>query len=89
MGLSDRRFRVLEMVGGGGKCVAMSEELRGGGATGIPLSSSIRSALKVVRLPYKTYRDNKNTYLVRWFGGLAAVSSANLIALVFLINLLV
>jgi hypothetical protein len=45
---------VLEMVGGGGKDVPTSERVRGGGATAMPLSSSERSALEVVRLAYKT-----------------------------------
>jgi hypothetical protein len=51
LSISDRRFRVLETVGGGGKCDCASERrVRGGGATGIPLSSSVRSALEVLIL---------------------------------------
>ena len=50
LSVSVRRFRVLEMVGGGGKWLSTLVRLRGGGAIGIPLSSSVRSALNVVRL---------------------------------------
>ena len=57
--LSDRHFRVLEMVGGGGKH-AILEELRGGGATEIPLSLSVHSALKVVILVIKHIVMTKN-----------------------------
>jgi hypothetical protein len=77
------------MVGGGGKCVCGSERGRGGGATVIPLFSSVSSALEVVRLANKTYRDDETTYFVRWLGGFAAASSAIFIALVFLINMLI
>ena len=53
LGLSDRRFRVLEMVGGGEKFIGTSERVRGGGATVKPPSSSVRSALEVARLALK------------------------------------
>jgi hypothetical protein len=60
-----------------------------GGATVIPLFSSVSSTLEVVRLANKTYRDDETTYFVRWLGGFAAASSAIFIALVFLINMLI
>jgi hypothetical protein len=50
--LSERRFRLVEIVGGGGRWDSTPERLRGGGATVIPLCSSVRSALEVVRLAY-------------------------------------
>jgi len=48
------------MVGGGGKWDCMSERVRGGGATVIPLSSSMRSALEVLSLAYSTYGQCKD-----------------------------
>lgn len=86
LGLSERRFRLVEIVGGGGRWDSTPERVRGGGATVIPLCSSVRSALEVVRLAYIIDYNKEYTYFVRWLGGLAAVSSVVFISLVFLIN---